>query len=68
MTKKDIGQLITNTIDGKKVSRYAIITATKVQRRVIKGIESGENAYAIDSLLKICDFLGLEVKLEVNVR
>lgn len=61
MTKKDIGQTVTSIIKKKKVSRYAINKDTGVQPAQVKSIEKGDANYTIDSLVSVCEYLGITI-------
>jgi len=55
MTKKQIGAAIQKARAGKQIPKRII------QRKQLNGIEKGETAYTIDSLLTACRAVGLEV-------
>lgn len=61
MTKKELGVLITKHIEKNNITQYAIIKHTNLFHGIIKKIKSGENSYEIGSLIKMLDFLGLEL-------
>ena len=64
MTKKQIGVHVAKKRKEKDISYYEINKQVKVQRPVVKSIETGEKSYTIDSLLALGQVLGLSVKIE----
>lgn len=64
MTKKEFGTLITNEIERKKVTQTAIQKHTGVHHISLKAMKSGEGSYTIDNLLKLFDFLGLDLRIQ----
>lgn len=64
MKKKDIGKKIKAAIREKGHSPRQIELATKLQGYQLRGIEDGKSKYTIDSLLALCDHLGLKLIIQ----
>lgn len=64
MTKKEISTLITNKIEQKKVSRYAVYRGSGLHPDTLKAIIEGETAYTLDALVKTLNYLGLELMVK----
>ncbi len=68
MTKKSIGELITKTLEEKKVSTYAVFVGSGVQVNVLRRMQAGNANYTVDSLFKVLDFLGLELNIKEKTK
>jgi len=61
--KKEIGKEISNERCIRRMALYRVGKNADVQPCIIKRIEAGSGAYSIDSLVKICKVLDLEVRV-----
>lgn len=61
MSKKTIAQIMKNAKNGK--SYYRLAKESGLTQAQIEGIETGDKKYTIDSLLKLCHVLNLELKV-----
>lgn len=64
MTKKEIGEEIKKKREYHSVSMYRMGRLTDMQPCIVNSIEIGEKAYSIDSLIKTCKALGLELVIK----
>ena len=62
--KREFARIIKDAIKAEGVSYYELKTQTTLAPNVVKSIEGGGKAYTIDSLLKLCEALGLEVEIK----
>ena len=61
--KKEIGKKIKEVREAKGLSQYMTGEKAGIQQCIIRNIENGVTAYSIDSLIKTCDVLGLELQV-----
>lgn len=61
--KKEIGKKIKETREEKGLSQYMVGEKAGMHQNIVRNIEAGETAYSIDSLVKTCDVLGLELQV-----
>ncbi len=61
--KKEIGKEIFNERRLRNLSTYRVGKIADIQPVIVKRIEAGHGAYSIDSLVKVCDVLELEVRI-----
>ena len=66
MTKKEIGKTVKSAFKAKKWTIYRLWKASDVKANVIISILDANSSYTIDSLLKVCD--ALEIELVGNVK
>lgn len=65
MTKKEIGKALIKA-RGKK-TRYQVCKEAKVAAHQLTYMEKGANNYTLDSLIKVCKVVGLEVVVEPDL-
>lgn len=68
MTKEKIGKIVAKARAKKKVSFYRLQKDAKIQRAQVLAIERGSVAdnYTVDSLLAVCNTLGVTIHAEFN--
>jgi len=67
--KKHIGALCQRIrIEVKQWTLYAAEQASGLQGAQIKAIEAGDKDYTIDTLVKYCSALGIEIELNYTAR
>ena len=59
--KKKIGKKIKETREEQGLSQYMLASKAGLHQVIVRNIEAGETAYSIDSLLRVCETLGVEV-------
>lgn len=64
MTKKEIGEEIKKKREYHFLSMYKVGRLTDMQPVIVSSIEIGEKSYSIDSLIKTCNALGLELVIK----
>ena len=66
MSKKELGNTIKKRRKLLKVRQSYLAELSGVGERTIREIESGKGNTTVDVILKLCDVLGMEMKLEVK--
>ena len=66
-TKEKLGAELKRIRTEKKVSAYNVSKVTKIAPQCLKAIEKGETNYTIEPLIKICEHLGVKIKLEYEI-
>lgn len=61
--KKEIGKKIREAREKQNLTLYMVGEKTGSHQNIVRNIEAGETAYSIDSLIKTCDVLGLELQV-----
>lgn len=61
--KKEIGKKIKETREEQGLSQYMLASKAQLHQVIVRNIEECETAYSIDSLVKTCDVLGLELQV-----
>lgn len=65
MNKKKIGNSILERRKFLKITQEDLADISGISERTLRSIEKGEANPEMDSLLKICEVLGLSIKIEV---
>ena len=66
MTKKRIGEFIKSVRESKKMTYYEVRKISGVTNQVQKSIESATKDYTFESLLKVCEALGIRLTWEIK--
>jgi len=61
MTKKEIGNIVRDARNHQDMTHYMVGKSAKIHQDAVVGIEQGSSNYTIDTLLKVCDVLGLKL-------
>ena len=61
MTRIELGKLLTQERERRGMSRYMLAKATSLGDGQIRAIEDGSKAYTVDTLLKVCTIVGIEL-------
>ena len=62
MNKKEIGIFLKTERLKQKKSYYTVLKKIAVTQPQVQGIESGEQNYCIDTLMKLCKFLKVDIQ------
>jgi y4mF family transcriptional regulator len=65
MNKKALGKSIRERRKFLKITQEDLVDIAGVSERTLRSIEKGEANPEMGSLLKICEVLGLSIKIEV---
>ena len=61
--KKEIGKRIREARERQNLTLYMVGEKIGSHQNIVRNIEAGETAYSIDSLVKTCYVLGLELQV-----
>lgn len=61
MTKKEIGTILSSVRRAKRLSHYMVGKNSGLRPSIVRTIEEGEKACTIDSLIKVCEVLDMEL-------
>lgn len=62
--RKELGQMLSEARKKAGISKYKILKDENVGLGVIDSIENGTKAYTIDSLLKYCSVIGVNLTIK----
>ena len=65
MSAEEIGEKIKERRNFLKIKQEDLADIAGISERTLRGIEKGVANPELNSLLKICDVLGMEVKTEI---
>lgn len=65
MTKEELGKTLKSIREEKGVIKQKLVNAG-LQHNLINRIEEGSSDYRIDTLLKYCEVVGIQIKLEAD--
>lgn len=63
MTRTEISRAVTKARIKQRKSRYQICKETGMAHHQLKNVEEGQVNYTIDSLVNLCQALGLKIKI-----
>ncbi len=64
-SKKDLGKLIQTRRKSRKILQADVADVAGISARTLRDIEKGKANPELETLLTICETLGLEVKVQV---
>ena len=63
--KEDIGDILHSRRKGRKIAQEELADIAGISPRTLRDIEKGIANPELETLMKICNVLGMEIKIEV---
>jgi len=66
MTKKEIGKVVKIAIDASASKPIDLFKKHGITSDQLKAVEKGNKKYTVDTLIKVCEFYGVELTITIK--